>query len=137
MMRHIFLLFTSTLMLQGQVTYDRLLHADREPGNWLTYSGGYRSWRHSALDQVNRKNAGKLALKWAFQMKTLHKVETTPLVVDGIMYVTQPPNDVHALDAETGRAFWSYRRTLPDKINVCCGQVNRGLAVLDDRLYMG
>ncbi|MGH9631326.1 MAG: pyrroloquinoline quinone-dependent dehydrogenase, partial [Bryobacteraceae bacterium] len=90
-----------------------------------------------ALDQVNRKNAGKLALKWAFQMKTLHKVEITPLVVDGIMYVTQPPNDVHALDAETGRAFWSYRRALPEKINVCCGQVNRGLAMLGGRLYMG
>jgi alcohol dehydrogenase (cytochrome c) len=70
-------------------------------------------------------------------MSTLQKVETTPLVVDGVMYVTQPPNDVIALDPETGRQYWSHIRSLPAKIDICCGQVNRGLAILGNRLYMG
>jgi alcohol dehydrogenase (cytochrome c) len=121
----------------GQVTYQRLLEADRDPGNWMTYSGNYSSHRHSRLGQMDRGNVSRLKLKWAFQMKTLEKVETTPLVVDGIMYLTQPPNDVFALDAENGRPYWNYRRSLPDRINVCCGQVNRGLAMAGDRLFMG
>ena len=80
--------------LFGQVTYQRLLEADREPGNWLTYSGNYASLRHSRLQQIRRDNVGQLKLKWAFQMKTTERVQATPLVVDGIMYLTQPPNDV-------------------------------------------
>ena len=87
----------------GPVTYERLLKADEEPGNWLMYSGNYRSYRHSRLDQINARNVSKLHLKWVYQMKTTHHVETTPLVVDGIMYATRPPNDVVALDTQTGR----------------------------------
>ncbi len=80
----------------GQVTYQQLLEADREPGNWLTYSGSYNSQRHSRLEQINRDNVSELELKWAFQMRTLEDVETTPLVVDGIMYLTEPPSNAHA-----------------------------------------
>ncbi|MCW5982263.1 MAG: PQQ-dependent dehydrogenase, methanol/ethanol family [Bryobacteraceae bacterium] len=123
--------------LRAEVSYERLLDAAREPGNWLTYSGTYMSHRHSALDQVNRSNAAKLGLKWVHQLRTTEKVETSPLVVDGVMYLTRPPSDVVALDAQTGRPFWTYRRTLPKPINVCCGQVNRGLAILGDRLFLG
>src|SRR5438094_8198630 len=64
-------------------------------------------------------------------------VETTPLVVDGVMYLSEPPSNVVALDAATGRAFWRYHRALPNRINVCCGQVNRGVAVLGDRVFVG
>ena len=64
-------------------------------------------------------------------------VETTPLVVDGIMYLTEPPSNVVALDAATGRQYWRYRRELPNRINVCCGQVNRGVAILGDRVFVG
>jgi alcohol dehydrogenase (cytochrome c) len=124
-------------LVLGQVSYERILESNKEPGNWTTYSGGYASQRYSGLRQITRENVGRLKLKWAFQMKTLETVETTPLVVDGIMYLTQPPNDVFALDAETGRPYWNYRRSIPERINVCCGQVNRGLAMLGDRLYMG
>ena len=123
--------------LAAQVGYQRLLDADHEPRNWMTYSGNYSSHRHSRLQQIQRDNVNRLQLKWAFQMKTIEKVETTPLVVDGIMYLTQPPNDVVALDTASGRPYWSYRRSLPDRINVCCGQVNRGLAIAGDRLIMG
>jgi len=123
--------------LAAQVPYERILQSGKEPGQWLTYSGGYSSHRHSSLDQVNTGNVGKLRLKWAHQMKSLQKLETTPLVVDGIMYATQPPSDVVALDAETGRPFWTYRRRLPEKINVCCGAVNRGVAMLGGQLFVG
>ncbi|MDA2938759.1 PQQ-dependent dehydrogenase, methanol/ethanol family [Acidobacteria bacterium AH-259-A15] len=131
------LLFSFSLSVQAQVTYERLLRPDQEPENWLTYSGMYESHRHSRLDQINRENIHKLGLKWVFQMRTLQKVETTPLVMDGIMYLTKPPNDAFALDTRTGRPFWSYKRQLPEQLNVCCGQVNRGFAIQGDRLYMG
>ena len=77
----------------GPITYERLLKADEEPGNWLMYSGNYRSYRHSRLDQITAANVSKLHIKWVYQMKTTHHVETTPLVVDGIMYATRPPAD--------------------------------------------
>ncbi len=120
-----------------QITNDRLLHADSEPQNWLTYSGSYKGWRYSKLDQINRQNAKDLKLAWVYQMTVTHRVETTPLVVDGVMYLTEPPSNVVAIDAATGRPFWRYHRSLPSKINVCCGQVNRGVAILGDRLFVG
>src|SRR5436305_14589573 len=87
----------------AQVTYERLLKSNSEPGNWLTYSGSYRSWRYSALDQINRQNACSLKVAWVHQMPTSHRIEATPIVADGIMYVTEPPSNVFALDAATGR----------------------------------
>ena len=123
--------------LRAQLTYERLLKAEQDPGNWLTYSGNYRGWRHSPLNQVTRDNARKLKLKWVYQMQTTHTVETTPLVADGVMYFTEPPSNVVAVDAATGRRFWRYRRVLPKKVNVCCGQVNRGIALLGDRVFVG
>ena len=121
----------------AQVTYDRLLKAESEPQNWLTYSGSYNGWRYSKLDQINRNNVKDLKLAWVYQMTVTHRVETTPLVVDGVMYISEPPSNVVALDAATGRPFWRYKRSLPTKINVCCGQVNRGVAVLGDRVFVG
>ena len=89
------------------VTYERLLNAAGEPGNWLTYSGDYRSHHYSSLNQITADNVHRLRAKWIYQMHRT-KVETTPIVVDGVMYVTRPPSDVIALDAETGRALWTY-----------------------------
>ena len=130
-------LLTFTVSPLAQVTYQRLLQAEKEPGNWLTYSGAYSSHRYSSLDQINRENVDKLRVKWAFQMRSFEKVEASPLVVDGIMYVSQPPSDVFALDVRTGRPFWSYQRDLPTPINACCGLVNRGVAILGDTIYLG
>ena len=121
----------------AQVTYQRILHAEQEPENWLTYSGTYDGHRYSRLDQINRGNVRNLKLKWVFQMRTLEKVETTPLVVDGVMYLTEPPSNAFALDPGTGRTYWSYVRNLPEVIKTCCGRVNRGLAILGERLYLG
>jgi len=130
------LILLATVSLQAQVTFDRILHADKEPQNWLSYSGPM-SQRFSLLDQINAGNIDNLEMKWAFQARSLETFEATPLVVDGMMYFTQAPNDVVALDAATGEIKW-IRSYLPSKdTKVCCGRVNRGLAILGDTLYMG
>lgn len=123
--------------LGAQVTYERILRADAEPGNWLTYNRTYDSRHHSPLDEINRENAGDLELKWVFQAKSLEKFESTALAVDGVIYNVQMPNDVVALDAVTGRKFWQYTHVMAEKVNVCCGRINRGLAILGETLYMG
>ena len=123
--------------VQAQIGYDRLLNAAKEPRNWLIYSGGYFSNRYSALTQITPANAKNLELKWMYQAAVAGAWQTTPLVVDGIMYLTQRPNDVVALDAKTGRVFWIYRHQLDPTQIVCCGSNNRGLAILGDTLYMG
>src|SRR5438874_9135070 len=118
------------------VTWERLLKADHEPGNWLMYSNTYNSWRFSRLDQIATANVKDLRVKWLFQGRHHEKFETTPLVVDGIMYLTRPENDVFALDAETGRVMWVYNHKNPERTYNCCGKVNRGLAILGNRLFM-
>jgi len=123
--------------VHAQVTSDRLVNAAKEPRNWLIYSGGYFSNRHSPLTQITPGNAKDLELKWMYQAAVAGAWQTTPLVVDGIMYLTQRPNDVVALDAKTGRVFWIYRHQLDPTQIVCCGSNNRGLAILGDTLYMG
>jgi alcohol dehydrogenase (cytochrome c) len=89
------------------------------------------------LDQINDRNVQKLRPLWAYQTNSLQKFETTPIVVDGIMYISEPPSHVTALDTRTGRPLWKYRRPMPDDVRVCCGQVNRGVAVLGDLVYVG
>ena len=94
--------------LFGQVTYERLLKAPSEPENWMTYSGSYKSWRYSKLDQINRQNVKNLKVAWVYQMPVTHRVETPPLVVDGVMYVLGRNDAIVALDAATGQRQWSY-----------------------------
>ncbi len=120
-----------------QVTPERIVRADREPQNWLTYSGGYASDRYTMLRQVTPQNVANLEQKWVLQGQVLGAWQSTPLVVDGIMYVTQRPNDVLALDAKTGRVFWQYRYTNSSDQRVCCGSNNRGVAIHGDTLFMG
>jgi alcohol dehydrogenase (cytochrome c) len=131
------LLCVGSYRLYGQVTSQRLVDAAKEPQNWLIYSGGYASQRYSALDQITAANVKNLKLQWVYQAPVAGNWQTTPLVVDGVMYLTQRPNDVVALDPATGRAFWVYRYT-PDRNRiVCCGANNRGVAILGDTLFMG
>ena len=132
------ILITLTLSaVDAQVTHDRLVRALNEPQNWLTYSGGYFSQRHSPLRQIDPANVKGLEMKWVLQNQVFGAWQSTPLVVDGIMYVTQRPNDVLAVDALTGRAFWQYRYTNSPDARVCCGSNNRGVAMLGETLYMG
>jgi alcohol dehydrogenase (cytochrome c) len=131
-------LWPVALWAQGApVTFERLLHADAEPQNWLTYSGNYNSQRYSTLSQIDRSNVAGVELKWVYQIESLQKAETSPLVVGGVMYLTQAPNDVVALDARSGRAFWIYQYKPASGYKLCCGTVNRGLAILGDTLFMG
>src|ERR1700728_3700663 len=114
----------------GQVTFDRILGADKEPQNWLTYSGSLMSQRYSTLSQITPDNVKNMELQWVFQAHSLEKFEATPLVVDGILYTVQAPNDAVAIDAVTGRVFWIYEYAPSPEARVCCGRVNRGLAML-------
>ncbi len=118
------------------VTWERLLAAADEPQNWLMYSGTFDSKRYSGLDQVHAGNVGDLELKWAYQLSALDRAETTPLVVDGVMFITEAPSNVVAVDAATGREYWRYEHELPDDLRICCGRNNRGVAILGDTLYM-
>ena len=120
----------------AQVSFERLMRADAEPQNWLTYSGTYSSNRHSRLDQITPANVDDLELRWVFQAQSLEPFQATPLVVDGVMYLTQAPNDVVALDAKLGRVFWTYEYTPSRASRPCCGAVNRGLAILDNTLFL-
>ena len=101
------LMMTATATVGAQITYDRLLRADREPQNWLTYSGSYMSQRHSPLTQITPANVKNLELQWVWQARSLERFQATALVVDGILYTVQAPNDIVALDAATGKLFWS------------------------------
>ena len=137
--RAILLLLLTSLAanpLRAQVSSDRLVRSSEEPQNWLTYSGNYAGQRYSLLHQVDLTNVKNLELKWVFQVQSLQKFESTPLVVNGIMYVTQSPNDVIALDAKTGAAFWVYHYNPSPAARPCCGIVNRGVAILGDTLFM-
>jgi alcohol dehydrogenase (cytochrome c) len=122
--------------LQAQVSFDRILRASDEPQNWLTHSGSVSSQRHSRLTQITTDNVRNLELQWVFQARSLEKYEATSIVVDGILYTVQAPNDVVALDAATGRVFWTYSYTPSQQARPCCGRVNRGLAILGDSLFM-
>ncbi len=121
----------------AQVTFDRILNSAKEPQNWLTYSGDYAGHRYSTLDQINVDNVKSLAAKWVYQTGATGKFETTPLVVDGILYGTAPDDRAFALDARTGRPIWLYQRQLPADIRPCCGRVNRGLGILGDKVFLG
>ena len=91
----------------------------------------------SARPNQRTECTAKLKPVWTYQLNALHKFQTTPLVVDGVMYISEPPSHVTALDTRTGRPLWKYRRLLAEDIRVCCGQVNRGVAVLGDMVYIG
>jgi alcohol dehydrogenase (cytochrome c) len=126
-------------VLPAQVTYDRLLHADREPQNWLTYSGSYAGIRFSPLTQINRDNVKNLQMKWVYHptyMKTGNnqsKMENTPIVVDGVIY-TGTALEAVALDAATGRMYWKLQHPLDPKAYYNAYEVNKGMAISGDTL---
>jgi len=140
----VFLAFAAAgaaLHAQQPVTFDRILRASQEPQNWLTYSGNLSGHRHTLLTEITPANVKNLELQWVFQTRTpaepAEKFEATPLVVNGVMYTVMAPNHVVALDAATGRMFWMYSPRLSPLARVCCGRVNRGLAILGETLFMG
>ncbi len=124
----------------GHVTYGQILAGFADPTRWLTYSGDYSGRRHSPLAEITPGNVHRLVPVWTFQTGTTTRgrgFETTPLVVDGVLYVTGSNNFAWALDARSGRPFWQYRRDLPDDLTYgASAPVNRGFGILGDRLFM-
>ena len=94
-----------TLLAQVNVPFERIRAANKEPGNWLTYSRDYTGQRYSPLDQIHTGNVGRLHIAWMAQADETDTFETSPIVVDGTMFITKPPNVVEALDAVTGRTL--------------------------------
>jgi len=131
------ILLALALPLGAQVSYDRLSRADSEPGNWLTYSGNYHAQRYSLLKQIDAANVRSLRPVWVYQISTTERIEASPIVADAIMYLAEPGGSVTALDTITGRPIWKYVRTVLKGTRGCCGQVNRGVAVLNDMVYVG
>jgi len=125
------------LPVAAQVPYERLLKSDSEPQNWLMYGGNYGSQRFSGLKEMTPQNAKDLRVAWAYQLRGGGVMESTPLIVDGIMYLTEPPSNVTALDARTGKVLWRYVPPVPrDFIPVGLFPTNRGVAILGDKLYL-
>ena len=120
-----------------QVTYERLKGAAAEPHNWLTYSGTYNSERFSPLTEIDPANVADLKVVWVYQTSP-GLVETTPLVVDDVMYLTEPPSTVTALDVRTGRRIWRWTPAMPTDVkHIGFPAVNRGVAILDETVYVG
>ncbi len=133
------LLFTLlTLPLVAQVPFERITKAGAAPGDWLTYSGNYQAHRFSGLTQITPANAAGLKVRWVYQASGPGRLETSPVVVDGVMYITQPPSTVKALDLRTGRPLWTWQRPMPNDLDtIGFGRTNRGVAVLDDTVFIG
>jgi alcohol dehydrogenase (cytochrome c)/quinohemoprotein ethanol dehydrogenase len=123
----------------GLVDGARIMHADREPGNWMTHGRTYDEQRFSPLDQINTDNAARLGLAWYYDLDSKRGQEATPIVVDGVMYVTSAWSKVKALDAVSGKLIWAYDPKVPGEwaINACCDVVNRGVALWNDKVYVG
>ena len=111
-------------LLHGQAKYEDLLKGSAE--NWLTYAGDYASVRHSPLKQITRDNVSRLVPKWIYHVEGARRLETVPLVYQGVMYITNT-NEVQALDAVSGRRIWRYQAQSKGQ------RVNRGVALLGDQ----
>ena len=125
--------------IPAAVTKERILNADGEPGNWMSHGRTYSEQRYSPLSQVTDQNVDQLGLAWHFDLGDTRGIEATPIVVDGVMYVTGGWSKVFALDAVTGEQIWAYDPAV-DKayfINLCCDAVNRGVAAWEGKIFSG
>ena len=119
------------------VTQDMLSRADGDGNNFLHTNGNYSQTRYYPARQINTDNVGDLRPAWIFQTEIVESLETSPIVVEGVMYVTTSFNHVYALNAETGEQIWHYKHKMGPITTYCCGPNNRGVAVYGDRVYMG
>ncbi len=123
----------------GSVTAERLVHAAREPGEWLTPGGGPAGAYHSGLRELNATNVSRLGFAWEYALGTRRGLEATPVVVDGVMYASGNFGRVYAVDAATGQERWVYDPEVDGQWGryACCDAVNRGVAVWQGRVYVG
>src|SRR5438552_6549893 len=112
-----------------------LVDGQIDSGAWRMYGRNSLGWRYSELTQIDAGNVSRLSPRWIYQTGVGGGFETTPLVFDGLMFVAGPSNNSWALDALTGRPVWHQKKTPPSRLNLCCGEVNRGFAVHGDKLF--
>ncbi|MFD2420247.1 PQQ-dependent dehydrogenase, methanol/ethanol family [Amycolatopsis pigmentata] len=125
------------------LNYERILNAREEPQNWLTYYGAYNGQRYSPLDQINTETVKHLVPAWVFQAgmtgliagASTYSFEAAPIVVDGVMFLSGWDGWVWALDAKTGTEIWRYKHAVPFDVSLCCGNVNRGVAVAQGKVF--
>ncbi|HVY05692.1 MAG TPA: PQQ-binding-like beta-propeller repeat protein [Burkholderiales bacterium] len=121
----------------GSVTQQRLNGAHGDKNNWLHVNGGYTQTRFYSGTQINTGNVSKLRPAFVFQTALIESLETAPLIVDGVMFLTTSYNHVYAIDAVTGQEYWHYKHNMGPITVYCCGPNNRGVAAYDGLLYMG
>ena len=115
----------------------RLLEAVGDSDNWLMYGRDYGDGRYTPLSHMNRETGRYLVPVWSFQTGVADDLHATPLVIDGVIYLSTAWNHVFSIDARNGAELWHYRRSLPEKLKYCCGPVNWGVAILGDTLFLG
>jgi alcohol dehydrogenase (cytochrome c) len=118
------------------VTQEQLNAAAKDENNFLHTNGNYDQTRYFPGKQINTSNVGKLHPAWIFQTEVKESMETTPIVVNGVMYVTTSFDHVYALNAKTGEEYWHYKHAMGPVTTYCCGPNNRGVAVYDDKVYL-
>ena len=118
------------------VTQQQLNSADKNSKDFLLTNGNYAQTRFYPAKQINRDNVKRLHVAWIFQTDVKESLETSPIVVDGVMFVTTSFSHVYALDAKTGRQLWHYGHKMGPITTFCCGPNNRGVQVLDDKVYL-
>ncbi len=126
---------TKPVPLSG-LSQARLNAADKDGKNWLQVNGGYSQNRYFPGSQINTGNVSKLKPAFVFQTQVLESMETAPVVIDGVMFLTTSYNHIHAVDATTGKEFWHYKHKMGPITVYCCGPNNRGIAALDGMVYM-
>ncbi len=121
------------------ITDEALVNASASSGDWITYGLNYSEDRYSELDQINDTNIDSLGLVWTLELGTRRGIEATPLVVDGIMYLTGPWSKVYAVDTRKGNMIWSYNPEVPGYFGpkACCDVVNRGVALYEGKVFFG
>jgi alcohol dehydrogenase (cytochrome c) len=117
------------------VTQEQLNAAARDESNFLHTNGNYDQTRYFPGDQINTWNVSKLRAAWIFQTEVQDVLATTPIIANGVMYVTTAFNHVYALNAKTGEEYWHYKHAMAQITTSCCGPINRGVAVYGDRVW--
>src|SRR4030095_15137409 len=124
----------------ADVDHQRLLKADKEPDNWMTYHGSYNSWHYSALKDINTTNVKQLKVAWSHvASRSTRGLQSYPLAVDGVLYYSGSYNQVWALDGATGEVRWQYKQKLNDDLvaKQTHSPHNRGIAIGYGNVYMG